>query len=107
MVADMTCRMIQAAGYGCKCASVGRQALAILANPRITVDLLIIDLTLPDMPGDELALHARQQRPEIPLVFISGYPDNREPPPRFPDSPFLSKPYSQDDLASVLQQLLG
>jgi DNA-binding response OmpR family regulator len=106
MVAEMTCRMVQDAGYRSECAGTGKQALALVDNPRIAVDLLIIDLTLPDMPGFEVAWLARISRPSLPLVFMSGYPDYREIPPAFAGAPFLLKPYSPTELRDTLWQLL-
>lgn len=106
MVAKMTCRMVQDAGYRSECTGTGKQALALVDNPRIAVDLLIIDLTLPDMPGIEVAWLARFRRPSLPLVFISGYPDYREVPPEFAEAPFLLKPYGLAELTTVLHRLL-
>jgi len=106
MVAEMTCRMAQDAGYRAECTGTGKQALAMVDNPRIAVDLLIIDLTLPDMPGVEVAWLARLRRPSLPVVFTSGYPDYREIPPAFEGAPFLLKPYSPAELRDTLRRVL-
>src|SRR5687768_9709622 len=105
-VADITCRMVQAVGYRSECAGNGRDALALIASPRVVVDLLIVDLMLPDMRGVEVARQARQRHPGLPLIFISGYPDAPAIPPEFDGAPFLQKPYERLELAAVLSRLL-
>ena len=53
--------------------SSGREALAYLKEH--DVDLLVSDIVMPNMTGLELARNARELRPEIKIIFISGYSD--------------------------------
>lgn len=105
-VAEITGRMLEDAGYRFECTRTGREALAIVKDMQIAVNLLIIDLTLPDKPGIEVAWLARQSRPSLPIVFTSGYPRHREVPPGFEGASFLAKPYSLDELVTEVQRLL-
>ena len=105
-VAEITARMLEDAGYQSGWTKTDREAIAIVSNMQIAVSLLIIDLTLPDKPGFEVARLARQSRPSPPIVFTSGYPRYREVPPEFEEAPFLAKPYSLDELVAVVQRLL-
>jgi CheY-like chemotaxis protein len=106
MVAEMTSRLLKDAGYQSECIGTGKQALAMVENKAVTVDALLIDLTLPDMPGLEVARQARLKRPSLPVVLTSGYPRYREVPPEFDGAPFLAKPYSLDELVTAVQRLL-
>jgi CheY-like chemotaxis protein len=105
MVAEMTSRLLKDAGYQSECIGTGKQALAMVENKAVTVDALLIDLTLPDMPGLEVARQARLKRPSLPVVLTSGYPRYRIPP-EFDGAPFLAKPYSLDELVTAVQRLL-
>ena len=53
----------------------GEGALAISANNRGEIHLLLTDILMPGMNGRELAVQFRQQRPQSPVIFMSGYTD--------------------------------
>jgi len=93
-VSDMLVRM------GCVVAGVGsgEQALELLARGQ-SFDLLLTDLGLPGMSGEELAAKARQQFPTLPVVIASGYgrPDGHSEGVQF-----IAKPYSSSDLQQAL-----
>ncbi|VTT97888.1 pas pac sensor hybrid histidine kinase : PAS/PAC sensor hybrid histidine kinase OS=Geobacter sp. (strain M21) GN=GM21_3966 PE=4 SV=1: PAS_8: PAS_4: HisKA: HATPase_c: Response_reg [Gemmataceae bacterium] len=92
-------------GYNVIDAERGEVALELLARVR-GIDLLITDLVMPGMDGRELATRVRALRPEVGVVFISGYaPDNR----KFADLPgalLLPKPFTPEDLAKVALRVL-
>jgi signal transduction histidine kinase/DNA-binding response OmpR family regulator len=93
-VSDMLVRL------GCLVAGVGsgEQALDLLGRGQ-SFDLLLTDLGLPGMSGEELAARARQQFPGLPVVIASGYgrPDGH------PEGlQFIAKPYSAIDLQQAL-----
>jgi signal transduction histidine kinase len=62
-------------GYGCLVAKEALGAIPILSSAR-RIDLLISDVGLPGMTGRELAEVARQHRPELPILLITGYAQN-------------------------------
>lgn len=66
--------ILRNSGYDCLTASSGKQSLDVLARER--VDLAVLDYTMPDMTGDELAERIREQRPEMPLILYTGIPDD-------------------------------
>ena len=53
----------------------GRQALQVLSE--ISIDLLIVDMSMPEMPGYELVRLAREQVPEIKVLVLSMFDDRR------------------------------
>jgi CheY-like chemotaxis protein len=95
------------AGYTVLEAANGSEALGMLfAHPEI--ELLFTDIIMPGgMTGDELAKHARALRPDIKVLFTSGYAEpsiaGRELTER---GSWLKKPYSARELATRLRQLL-
>ena len=104
-VGQMTRRMVQEVGYRSEWVGTGGQALEMVETGTL-VDLFIIDLRLPDMSGIELARRVSRLQPKAPVIFISGYPEYRLTPPGKDLGSFLPKPYSLDELADVLRQLL-
>jgi signal transduction histidine kinase/DNA-binding response OmpR family regulator/CHASE3 domain sensor protein len=93
-VADMLERL------GCSVESAGsaEQALEILARDA-SFDLLLTDLGLPGMSGEELAAEAERRYGKLPVVIASGYGRPEGQPER---RQFITKPYSSIDLQQVL-----
>ena len=86
----------------------GEEALELIGDELATIDLLVTDLVMPRMGGLELARRLAAERPDLPALFLSGYPDDevdfeREPLERHR---FLQKPFTERDLASALDVLL-
>jgi CheY-like chemotaxis protein len=75
----------------------GHDALRILSSrPEIT--MMLVDVRMPGMTGPELAQKARQLRPRLHVVLISGYAD--EAP--LPDVPFVRKPIRMSIIEEVV-----
>jgi signal transduction histidine kinase/DNA-binding response OmpR family regulator len=85
---------------GCSVAGVGsgEAALELLAREG-GYDLLVTDVGLPGMSGEELAVKVRQQYPTLPVVIASGY---GRPGLQGEGIQFISKPYSSVDLQQAL-----
>jgi PAS domain S-box-containing protein len=105
----MTSRSLQEYGYGVVEASGSHQALGVLEGGDGRIDLLVTDVVLPGMDGPELARRAAELRPELPVLFMSGYTDEeilrrgllRE------GQPFLQKPFTPEALAAKVAALLN
>jgi signal transduction histidine kinase/DNA-binding response OmpR family regulator len=93
-VADMLERL------GCSVEGVGsaEQALEVLALDE-SFDLLLTDLGLPGMSGEELAAEVGQRYGKLPVVIASGY---SRPEGQLDGRQFITKPYSSVDLQQVL-----
>ena len=92
--------------YQVLAASNGEEALQISDRCAATIHILVTDLEIGTMNGFELSTRIRQQRPTIPVLFISG---NTEVSRMFPRSrSFLEKPFTNpvflDRVASLLHQ---
>ncbi|GFM65178.1 response regulator [Pseudomonas cichorii] len=85
-------------------ASDAQEALAHIENQATHIDLMMTDQGLPDMRGTELARQTRQLRPQLPILFASGYSENIEVPD---DMHVIGKPFSIDDLRDKVKSILG
>jgi CheY-like chemotaxis protein len=82
-------------------------ALPCLAS-EARIDLLISDVGLPGMNGRELAERARAHRPDLPILFITGYAENAAIRAGFLGSnmAMVAKPFSLEELASKVSQMI-
>jgi CheY-like chemotaxis protein len=99
-----TVDLLQELGHIAVEAENGMQALALLANRPI--DILMTDIGLPDLRGDELARRARQMRPEQPIVFVTGHSEvaGFEGAPR---TVLLKKPYAFEALERAIAAVMA
>ncbi|PYY71395.1 response regulator [Pseudomonas jessenii] len=80
------------------------EALLRLKDVNQDIDLMMTDVGLPDMDGRELATHARTIRPNLPILFASGYAENIEVPEGMH---LIGKPFSIDQLRDKVKSILG
>ena len=85
------------------------EALTFASGSRADIDILVTDVVMPGMSGRELAERLVTQRPEMRVLFTSGYPEG-EALEKFPAAvraDFLHKPYSLDALLSAIRKLIA
>jgi len=92
-------------GWRVLTAESAEAAEAIFRRHRSEIQLLLADLRIPDLHGTELVTRLRRLRPRLPVVFMSGDPDER--PIDVPHSAFLEKPFSLPTLQTKMHALLG
>ena len=91
-----------AIGFDALCVDTAAGALDALTAGGLS--LAVIDVGLPDMRGDELAIKARQLAPDLPIVLASGF-DSVELRQRFAGDravTVLGKPYTEHDLRTAI-----
>ncbi|MFI5142412.1 MAG: PAS domain S-box protein [Thermoanaerobaculales bacterium] len=95
-------------GYRVLEAGDGVEALNLLARAEDQVDLVLSDVVMPQMGGRELFERARRLYPNLPFLFSSGYGDNLVDGDLAQDghASYIGKPYTIDDLARKLRELL-
>jgi CheY-like chemotaxis protein len=88
-------RILRRAGYQGVVASSGPEAVQ-KAEAMNQVDVLVTDLMMPGMNGDELARHLRQRDPELKVLYVTGFADRlfAERVQLRDGDAFLEKPYS-------------
>lgn len=74
IVRDVTRAILEASGYEVTEAPDGARALALVEEQDF--DLVLADLVMPVMPGPELARRLRPLRPDLPILFMSGYSES-------------------------------
>ncbi len=101
--------VLRGAGLEVIVCSNAAEAASTLADAAIPIAVLVTDLVMPGMSGRDLAAHARQLRPQLPIVFMSGYaelgPSARELEAL--DARFLQKPFTPDQLESAVRGEIG
>ena len=95
-------------GYRILDAEDGAAALQITAGHRGTIDLLLTDVVMPGMNGRELAAQITAQRPEVRVLYISGYTENAIGHDGLLDAGInlLQKPFSLPTLKDRVRELL-
>ena len=95
-------------GYNVVEASGARVACEIFAGRGNDIDLLLTDIVMPDMSGPALAQRLIGLRPELRVLFISGYADMlTRPGGDNPNVGFLSKPFQSSVLTARVGQMLA
>jgi two-component system, cell cycle sensor histidine kinase and response regulator CckA len=111
---DMSVRSVFAKGLRAKGFHVtdvgaGEAALGLLRDEATAVDLLITDVVMPGMNGRELSERAAQLRPNLRVLFVSGYADDEilRRGLLYGELDVLAKPFSLDELSEKITQLLN
>jgi CheY-like chemotaxis protein len=107
-VRDIVCRILAKAGYRVRQAASPRQAIELYQDGA-GVDALLSDVIMPGMSGTQLAAELRRVRPDLPVLFMSGYtsgtaPGGQELPP---DAPLIRKPFAAATLLHELHRILA
>lgn len=101
-------RALRPRGYSVLEADSAEAALAMLADPELTVDIFVTDVIMPGKDGPTWVREALQNRPNTKVVFVSGYAEDAfgEQKALIPNSVFLPKPFSLNDLTATVQRQL-
>ena len=107
-IRKMVCAMLAQNGYRCLEASDGSEALHMIERGLDSFHLVLTDMVMPKMNGAELADHLSRLRPDVRVVFMSGYSD--DPVVRHVEhvSPaiFLAKPFTAAALIEKIRESL-
>ena len=107
-VRELAARILEENGYRVLAGASARQALALWGRHQSSIDLLVTDLVLPDLDGQELAGRLRRERPGLPVLAMSGYTETaslRADPLRSAMS-FIAKPFTAEELGRKVRQTL-
>jgi CheY-like chemotaxis protein len=96
---------LEALGYAVVEAENGPAGLAIMEQS--APDVMMVDFAMPGMNGAEVAKAARESRPDLPIIFATGYSDTAAiEGVAGRDAIVLRKPFRVDDLQAVIAQAL-
>ncbi|MDC7220901.1 MAG: ATP-binding protein [Spirochaetales bacterium] len=105
-VRELTVKILLEQSYKVLSAENSIEALKILTNKENTVDLLLSDVILPGLNGKELYDNAKQIRPDLKVLYMSGYTDNIISFTEESADHFIQKPFSRMDLIRKIRSLL-
>jgi len=107
-VREATRTMLERLGYRVLEAGNGAEALAVATQHHGTVHLLLIDVVMPGRSGPDTARELSALRPEMKVLYASGYADAVTEAELFdPSAAFIEKPFRPDALARRVRELLG
>jgi PAS domain S-box-containing protein len=98
-----TARLLEEAGYDVVVATNGVEALEKFAALEGKVDIIVTDIAMPHMRGDDLAVQLRLQSPDVPMLFMTGYDSGGVSPLV---GRVLAKPVAAHDLLQALREVL-
>ncbi len=101
--------LLEAMGHAVVTACHGEDALRVFEQRDREFDLLITDVVMPNMSGQEIASRIREQRPDMKVLYMSGYPDNGlvQDGILTDGINFLQKPFSATLLRKKVRELVG
>lgn len=94
-------RALRAEGYRVLEARTGNEAAALYDQHGADVDLLITDVRMPYLSGPDLVSLLRSQRRTLPVLYVTGYPDDRTS-----HEHLLVKPFYRDALVGTVRRIL-
>jgi len=102
-------RALQSRGYKVHEASSGVEALEVMEAAEGKVDLVVSDVVMPELDGPSLLRELRKTRPELKIIFVSGYAEDafKKNLPEGEKFHFLPKPFSLKQLAIAVKETLG
>ncbi len=107
-VRSLAREVLQRRGYDVVEARDGGEALELLDGQAANVALVVTDMIMPRLGGVELGRRLRERRPELPILFMSGYADGAgmQAPRDEPGPSFLKKPFTPEALATAVRRAL-
>jgi len=101
--------VLQRCGYNVLAGADTDEAAAIAQRHDGPIDLLVADVIMPGPGGPQLATLVRRGRPELKVLYISGYTKDLDGRTRGGelDAPLLPKPFSPEQLAATVRDMLG
>ncbi|HEY9162381.1 MAG TPA: PAS domain S-box protein [Desulfomonilia bacterium] len=108
-VCNICKQLLENWGFEVLIASDGKEALNVFRENSDIISLVLLDVTMPEMNGDEVFREIRLINPEMPVIMSSGYGE-QEVVSRFEEnnlSGFVQKPYHSDTLKSVIRKALA
>ena len=108
VILDVGRQMLEKLGYTIQTACGGFEALEIINQTGIELDLVIIDMIMPGMDGETLLYKIRELLPEIPVLLASGYALNRQARAIIEGgcNGFLQKPFNLSTISHKIREVL-
>jgi PAS domain S-box-containing protein len=95
-------RILSDGGYSILQAAGPTSALDLARQWSGPIDLLLTDIVMPDQSGDELARELRKARPDLRVVYMTGYSGEMDAAALRIDGPVVQKPFTRDSLLAAV-----
>jgi PAS domain S-box-containing protein len=107
-IADLAMNMLTSLGYQVTALISSTEALALFERQPQAFDLLLTDMTMPQMTGAELAAKLLALRPDLPVLLCTGFSEliDEQRAQELGISGFLMKPFSKRELAATVRETL-
>jgi CheY-like chemotaxis protein len=107
-VREVTTRILQKLGYNVLSTAHGEEALKAVRNYSDKIHLLLLDMVMPRLSGQEVARRILEIRPDIKVIFFSGYIDDTSLKAGhfIKGAAFLQKPFIDVVLAQKIRKVL-
>ena len=103
----VTRKMLENLGFTVIEAVDGRAAVGCYVDNPHAFDIVVLDMTMPEMSGREAFKEIRRANANQRILFVSGYSRQTDDPgARDPLTEFLQKPFARNDLAAVLERMM-
>jgi DNA-binding NtrC family response regulator len=100
-------RMLEAGGFTVRTATNGVEALECLARENAEIDIVLSDVTMPEMGGIDLSYQIRELYPTMPMAIVSGdVSDLERSIIGRQDVPFIKKPFHAESLYSAVNEAI-
>ena len=108
-IRHLTKELLENMGYTVKTCENGLKALSVFQKAPLDVDLVITDMTMPRMAGDELAARLIQIRKNIPVILCSGYSEQISEKQALDIGivRYMAKPIQNQDLVRMVREVLN
>jgi len=108
-VRSFAARALRMRGYNVLEASGGEEALEIVKAGNVDIHLVITDVVMPNMDGPTMVRHVKELKPDLPVIFMSGYAEEafRRNDQSSEDIHFLPKPFGLKQLAAKVKDVLS
>ncbi len=108
-VRNFAARALKRQGYEVLEATTGAEALELVAKDKGPIDIVVSDVVMPEMDGPTMLTELRKKTPDLKVIFVSGYPDDRFKTGLDPNAQFafLPKPFTLPQLAAKVKEELG
>lgn len=108
-IRSLLARQLERSGFDVIEACNGYEALALWNDDPDAIDVVVSDVVMPVMDGPTMVERIRQERPGLPVVFVSGYPGAADPSERatpLPEARLLRKPFAAAELVAAIRASL-
>jgi len=109
VVRDVIARMLEDSGFTVLLASGGEDALSISRREDVSIGLLLTDIVMPQVSGLELAERIEEERPGVPILFMTGYSEEAVGGKRIfgGNRDWILKPFTQEEIAAKARKMLS